>query len=95
MQACRWDGLDEDLERIAKGVGERRLICVPLVLAALMDSPELLRLSAEIFVQDQINSTREDDLRRLAEISARAFPRAKIDQDTDRIFFGRLSRRIL
>ena len=34
-----------------------------------MDSPELLRSAAEIFVQDQINSSREDDLRRLAEIS--------------------------
>ena len=68
MQACRWDGLDEDLERIAKGVSERRPICPPLMLAALLDSPELLRLSAEVFVQDQINSTREDDLRRLAEI---------------------------
>ena len=74
MQACRWDGLGEDLERIAKGVRERRLICLPLVLAALMDSPELQRLSAEIFVQDQINSTREDDLRRLAEISPAHFP---------------------
>ena len=74
MQACRWDGLDEDLERIAKGVSERRPICPPLILAALVDSPELLRLSAEVFVQDQINSTRDDDLRRLAEISPAHFP---------------------
>jgi predicted O-linked N-acetylglucosamine transferase (SPINDLY family) len=73
MQACRWDGLDEDLARIAKGVSERRQFCLPLVLAALMDSPELLRLSAEVFVQDQINSTREEDLRRLAEISPTYF----------------------
>jgi predicted O-linked N-acetylglucosamine transferase (SPINDLY family) len=77
MQACRWEGLGEDLERIAKGVSERRPVCVPLVLAALMDSPRLLRSSAEIFVQDQINSTREHDLRRLAEISPAHLPAPK------------------
>jgi predicted O-linked N-acetylglucosamine transferase (SPINDLY family) len=74
MQACRWDGLGEDLERIAKGVNEKKLICVPFVLAALMDSPQLLRQSAEVFVQDQLDGTREDDLRRLAEISHAHFP---------------------
>jgi predicted O-linked N-acetylglucosamine transferase (SPINDLY family) len=69
MRACRWDGLDEDLEQIANALRERKSICEPLVLAALTDSPELLRTAAEVFVQDQIDSTREDDLRRLAEIS--------------------------
>jgi predicted O-linked N-acetylglucosamine transferase (SPINDLY family) len=74
MQACRWDGLGEDLERIAKGLSAGRPICEPLILAALMDSPELLRSAAEIFVQDQINDSREDDLRRLAEVSPAHFP---------------------
>ena len=50
MQACRWDGLGEDLERIAKGLSERRSVCEPLVLTALIDSPVLLRSAAEIFV---------------------------------------------
>jgi hypothetical protein len=38
MQACFWEGFGADLERIAKGVSERRRICNPLVLAALIDS---------------------------------------------------------
>ena len=69
MQACRWDGLDEDLDRIAKGVGEGKPVCVPLVLAALTDSPALLRSAAEIFVRDQINSSRDERLGGIPEIS--------------------------
>jgi predicted O-linked N-acetylglucosamine transferase (SPINDLY family) len=74
MRACRWEGLRADLESIAEGLRERRPICEPLVLAALMDSPELLRSAAEIFVQDQINSSRGDDLRRIAETGTTHFP---------------------
>jgi predicted O-linked N-acetylglucosamine transferase (SPINDLY family) len=69
MQACLWDGLGEDLERIAKGVSERRDVCNPFVLTALIDSPALLRSAAEILVRDQIDDSCEEDLRRIAEIS--------------------------
>jgi protein O-GlcNAc transferase len=69
MQACFWEGFGADLERIAKGVSERRRICNPWVLAALIDSPALLRLAAEIFVRDQIDGSCGEDLRRIAEIS--------------------------
>ena len=69
MQACLWDGLGEDLDRIAKGVSERRRICNPWVLAALIDSPALLRSAAETFVRDQIDGSCGEDLRRIAEIS--------------------------
>jgi predicted O-linked N-acetylglucosamine transferase (SPINDLY family) len=69
MEVCLWDGLGEDLERIAKGVRERRPVCNPMKLAALMDSPVLLRSAAEIMVRDQVESSCEEDLRRMAEIS--------------------------
>ena len=80
MQACRWDGLDADLERIAKGVSEPRPVCNPLTLAALIDSPALLRSAAEILVRDQIDSTCEEDLRRIAEISPAQFSRPTSDK---------------
>ena len=62
MQAGRWDGLDEDLERIARGVSEGRPVCSPMTLAALMDSPALQRSAAEIFVQDQVHGSRGEGL---------------------------------
>jgi predicted O-linked N-acetylglucosamine transferase (SPINDLY family) len=68
MNACVWDGLREDLERIAKGVSERRAVCSPSMLASLIDSPALLRTSAEILVRDQIESSCEEDLKRIAEM---------------------------
>ena len=45
----RWDGLDEDLGRIARGVSEGKRVCTPMMLAALMDSPALQRSAAEMF----------------------------------------------
>ena len=78
MQACLWDGLAEDLVRIAKGVSERRDVCHPWVLAALSDSPALLRSAAEILIRDQIDESCEEDLRRLAAISSARPRSAKI-----------------
>jgi predicted O-linked N-acetylglucosamine transferase (SPINDLY family) len=69
MQACLWNSLGEDLERIAKGVSEQRRVCDPWALAGLIDSPALLRTAAEIMVRDQIDRSCEEDLRRIAEIS--------------------------
>jgi predicted O-linked N-acetylglucosamine transferase (SPINDLY family) len=69
MHACRWDGLEADLERIAQGVRETRTVCNPMTLTALMDSSALMRSAAEIWVQDQIGSSCEEDRRRIAEIS--------------------------
>jgi predicted O-linked N-acetylglucosamine transferase (SPINDLY family) len=77
MQACRWDGFGEDLDRIAKGVGEGKPVCVPLVLTALTDSPALLRSAAEIFVRDQINSSCEERLGGIPEISYAHIPGQK------------------
>jgi predicted O-linked N-acetylglucosamine transferase (SPINDLY family) len=69
MQACLWDGLAEDLERIAAGVRERRPVCNPFKLASLIDSPALLRSAAEIMMQDQIEPSCADDLKRIAAIA--------------------------
>ena len=69
MSACAWDGLGEDLERIAGGMSARKAVCSPSMLAALLDSPALLRTAAEILIRDQIDSSCEGDLKRIAEIS--------------------------
>ncbi len=87
MQACRWDGLEADLERIAQGVRARRAVCNPLMLTALMDSPALMRSAAEIWVQDQIESTCEEDRRRIAEIS----PARSTRPGSDKIRIGYFS----
>jgi protein O-GlcNAc transferase len=69
MQLCRWDGWSEDVDLIAKGVGEGKPVCMPLALATLMDSPSLLRSAAEIWMRDQICDNRDldSDPRRIAE----------------------------
>jgi predicted O-linked N-acetylglucosamine transferase (SPINDLY family) len=77
MQACLWDGFGEDLNRIAKGVSERSDVCHPWVLAALLDSPALLLSAAEILVRGQIEESCEEDLERLAVISAANSPRPR------------------
>ncbi len=67
MHACVWDGLGEDLEQIAKGVSERRPVCVPMTLAALTDSSSLLRSAAEIWVEEQLEGSCGEDRGRLCE----------------------------
>jgi predicted O-linked N-acetylglucosamine transferase (SPINDLY family) len=69
MQVCRWDGFREDLDLIAKGVGEGKPVCTPLALTALTDSLSLLRSAAQIWMRDQICDQRDMDLdlQRIAE----------------------------
>jgi protein O-GlcNAc transferase len=71
MQICQWEGLGEDLDLIARGVKAGKPVCTPMALASLIDSPALLRSSAEIWVQDQILGPREmdADLERITDIS--------------------------
>jgi predicted O-linked N-acetylglucosamine transferase (SPINDLY family) len=78
MQACLWDGLGADLERIATGVREGRAVCNPFKLTGLIDSPALLRSAAEIMIQDQVEGSCTDDRRRIAEMAPapRSRPRA-------------------
>ena len=77
MQACLWDGLGEDLERIAQGVRERKAVCHPFILAALADSAALLRSAAEIMTRD-LEKACEEDIRQIAEVAplSRSPPRA-------------------
>jgi predicted O-linked N-acetylglucosamine transferase (SPINDLY family) len=65
MQACLWDGLDEDRERIAAGVRGQKSVCHPLLLATLIDSGALLRSSAEMLVPE-LESSCEEDIKRIA-----------------------------
>jgi predicted O-linked N-acetylglucosamine transferase (SPINDLY family) len=53
MQICDWDGLSSDLERISEGVKAGKPVCDPLTMSALIDSPELQRLSAQIYVREE------------------------------------------
>jgi protein O-GlcNAc transferase len=59
VRICRWDGLDEDLARIAPAVNEKKSVCNPLTLATLLDSPALQRSAAETWVRDQVHGARE------------------------------------
>jgi predicted O-linked N-acetylglucosamine transferase (SPINDLY family) len=70
MHACVWDGLGDDLEQIVKGVSERRPVCNPMTLASLLDSSALLRSAAEVWVDEQIEGSCEEDRRRIAEESS-------------------------
>jgi predicted O-linked N-acetylglucosamine transferase (SPINDLY family) len=87
MHACRWDGFEADLERIAQGVRETRAVCNPMTLTALMDSSALMRSAAEIWVQDQIESSCEEDRSRIAEIS----PAPSSGRESDRVRIGYFS----
>ncbi len=66
MQACVWDGFEEAIEQIVKGVRERRLVCNPMTLAYLIDSAALLRSATEVWVEDQIEGTCDEDRSRIA-----------------------------
>jgi len=54
MHACHWDGLQADLDLIAEGIRAGNPVCEPMPLAAMLDSPALLRSMAEIWVRDRV-----------------------------------------
>ena len=80
MQACLWDGLDADLERIATGVRERKPVCHPFTLAALIDSPALLRAAAEILVRDRLDPACKEDLGQIAALAPIPSSRPRSDK---------------
>jgi predicted O-linked N-acetylglucosamine transferase (SPINDLY family) len=86
MQACLWDGLGEDLERIEQGVRERKAVCNPFVLAALVDSAALLRSSAEILARE-VETACEEDIRRIAAVA----PLSRSPPRSDKIRVGYFS----
>jgi protein O-GlcNAc transferase len=78
MQICQWEGFGEDLDLIAEAVKAGNIAGTPLTLASLIDSPALLRASAENWVQDQILGPREvdADLERIAKIPLAGRPQS-------------------
>lgn len=72
MQVCQWNGLTSDLDSIRQGVQDGKSVCNPLALAALIDSPALLRAAAQIWTRDESPPSCE-----LGAITARP-PSAKI-----------------
>ena len=86
MQACLWDGLGEDLERIEQGVRERKAVCNPFILATLVDSAALLRSSAEILARE-VETACEEDIRRIAAVA----PLSRSPPGSDKIRVGYFS----
>jgi protein O-GlcNAc transferase len=58
MQMSIWEGLDDDLDLIARGVADGKPVCNPMTLAALADSPALLRSAAKIWLREPVLGTR-------------------------------------
>jgi predicted O-linked N-acetylglucosamine transferase (SPINDLY family) len=53
MQMCQWDGFSSDLDKISQGVDAGKPVCNPLALAALLDSPSLMRSAAECWIREE------------------------------------------
>jgi predicted O-linked N-acetylglucosamine transferase (SPINDLY family) len=70
MHACHWDGLGADLNLIANLLRKGKRVCIPLSVAALIDSSALQRSAGEIWVQNQIFSACEEDRTRIDEMAS-------------------------
>ena len=53
MQACDWRNLDFDLQAMTDAVKAGKPVCNPLTMLALVDSPEMQRAAASIWVDEQ------------------------------------------
>jgi predicted O-linked N-acetylglucosamine transferase (SPINDLY family) len=53
MHICHWDHFAQDMERLAEGLSSRLPVVAPFPLSALVDSPLLHRLAAEIWVREE------------------------------------------
>jgi predicted O-linked N-acetylglucosamine transferase (SPINDLY family) len=53
MQICDWSDLDENIRLLSDGLQARRAVTVPLITLALVDSPQLHRLAAEVFAREE------------------------------------------
>jgi predicted O-linked N-acetylglucosamine transferase (SPINDLY family) len=65
MHICDWDDFAPDMERLAEGLMSRLPVVEPFPLSALVDSPLLHRLAAEIWVRGEFPP--DDALGRLPE----------------------------
>ena len=89
MHACHWDGLGVDLDQIAKDISEGKRVCNPLSFDIVAD-PALQRSVSEIWVQDKVLDSCEEDLRRIGDIAPQARS-PQLTQDPGRIFLRRFS----
>ena len=53
MQACDWHNLESDLQNMTAAVIAGKPVCNPLTMLALVDSPELQRAAASIWVREE------------------------------------------
>jgi predicted O-linked N-acetylglucosamine transferase (SPINDLY family) len=53
MQACDWRDFESDLQDITEAVKVGKPVCNPLTMVALIDSPELQRAAASIWVGEE------------------------------------------
>ncbi len=53
MQSCDWTDLESNIQLLVEGLEARRAVTVPLPVLALVDSPPLHRLAAEIWVREE------------------------------------------
>jgi protein O-GlcNAc transferase len=53
MQICDWEDLAPDLDRLTEGLKARIPVATPHTVLALVDSPPLHRLAAEIWVREE------------------------------------------
>ncbi|HEY1315295.1 MAG TPA: tetratricopeptide repeat protein [Steroidobacteraceae bacterium] len=53
MQICDWSGLTADLQQLAAGLQAHKAVSAPFPLLALLESPILQRLAAQIYVREE------------------------------------------
>jgi predicted O-linked N-acetylglucosamine transferase (SPINDLY family) len=52
---CQWNGLEQRVEAVTRGIQEGRLVTSPWPLLSLVDSPELHRKAAEIWQRQKVH----------------------------------------
>ena len=52
---CQWNGLEQRVQAVTRGIQEGRLVTSPWPLLSLVDSPELHRKSAEIWQRQKVH----------------------------------------
>lgn len=55
---CDWEGLAEELNRLAAGISSRKRVTAPYAALSLIDAPELHKIAAQVFTADKYPSRR-------------------------------------
>jgi len=59
MQICDWVDFGTDLERLTRGIEGDQPVATPFTMLSLLDSPDLQRRAAEIWVREQCSPRRK------------------------------------